>query len=429
MLRRVLGGDRDKLTFTVLEDILRAGRPDAMAESEHLEFKSELPKDKLGRFKFARAIASLANASGGILVCGVQDDQDDRASKIVPVPLGGQIANLQRSLNQHLSPAPPFSFLRLEKDNGIGLLVVEVLPSSLGPHAVHVDSKPEFFIRRGLENVPMSEQELERAYRHRFVARGDSQAKISAAKAAAESACPAGAMWLASVPAMQSRRAYGGPRDGHDRFGQLVNNGRLYGPPGFRLGGSLCTTRARRIVCFEHHQNITNFCSLSDEGDFTAWFALGAMDDLHRDPNRSLSWMDQLHPAPSSYLGRRSLFGDLILLLVVLRDVWTHFDLWGRSEVALGICPGNAVFWYRHPSEGGGAELLTEPLELRWHLSLADLLTPGYVERLVGEAFEEVTAAFGLRLQQVVSGDGALVVAALGNVAPEWFRERNLRCV
>lgn len=154
-----------------------------------------------------------------------------------------------------------------------------------------------------------------------------------------------------------------------------------------------------------------------------------AAEELYESSARDHGWMKKFEPAPSSYLARRMLFGDLVLLFVVLRDVWAHFDLWGQSEVALEIHPGDAVMWYTDPTEGGGGELFTEPLELRWQLALHDLMTPGYVERLIAEAFEEVSAAFGLLLPKVATEDGALVVKALGNVSPEWFRTHGLRCV
>ncbi|MDA9008595.1 ATP-binding protein [Alphaproteobacteria bacterium] len=144
-------------------------------ESQYLEFKQDFSNEdkdqplgkggklsKSAKAAIAKEIVALANAYGGTLVLGIEE-QDSKASKLsAPFP---NIAVLTNNLDQWLGTQidPPLSNLRFKvissDENGEGYLVYQVAQSIAAPHGYN--QPPQVYIRRGEASNPMTMRDMQ----------------------------------------------------------------------------------------------------------------------------------------------------------------------------------------------------------------------------------------------------------------------------
>lgn len=153
-------------------------------ESALLEFKATLPQKEgnrdpwlvggssIGRYardQIAHEICAFANAYGGTLVLGVQDDHERpaKATALVPLPRCILLAELlEQQLRSELVD-PPLGGLQVRavmptNDTDAGVIVIRVSASAAAPHGV--GTPPAAFVRRGSSCMPMSMRELQSAF-------------------------------------------------------------------------------------------------------------------------------------------------------------------------------------------------------------------------------------------------------------------------
>ena len=115
-----------------------------------------------GRDKLLEEVVAFANAQGGQLFLGIDEEKDTTLAKaICPLP---RIADLEGRFRNYLLACveprlPQFEVRAIETDGmGGGVLVIEVEPSRLGPH--RVTGTLQVPVRRGDKCLPMTMPEV-----------------------------------------------------------------------------------------------------------------------------------------------------------------------------------------------------------------------------------------------------------------------------
>jgi hypothetical protein len=150
-------------------DDVRALVDERTEEGQRLEYKREL---NLGareeRLEAAKDASGMANASGGLLIYRVEEEElsDGRRIpvRVTPLTSGDAQARLEDVLDGAVSPKLNLAAKMLEVDGGGYLLVVRLL-QRFGPlHMVEGYGQNRYFMRGGLATRPMQAHEIERVF-------------------------------------------------------------------------------------------------------------------------------------------------------------------------------------------------------------------------------------------------------------------------
>ncbi len=141
-------------------------------EAFDLDFKSEMygPTDK-DRRDAATDVAALANTAGGLLVLGIEEDDQARATAAPGLELSeADERRIRQIVGSQVVPMPVLDVLRVEDPDrpGYGLVLIAVPRSPLAPHAVVVNDGLRYPRRNGATTRYLSEPEVADAYRERF---------------------------------------------------------------------------------------------------------------------------------------------------------------------------------------------------------------------------------------------------------------------
>ncbi|MEV0436585.1 ATP-binding protein [Nocardia sp. NPDC050413] len=188
-------------------------------EAGDLDWKQMLyPDTSEGRGELAKDVAALANASGGILVLGVQEDGSSRASASTPVAVSNSETERMQKICQHLVrpflPGVKVRPLHLAPTSGYYVIVVPRSPDA--PHAVvngnkgHLLSYP---LRDEATTRWLGEGEIAARYRDRYASRAENGAALDRAHAEGVARLTTGRPWIAvslhpSVPAYRASGAH-----------------------------------------------------------------------------------------------------------------------------------------------------------------------------------------------------------------------------
>jgi hypothetical protein len=143
-----------------------------VAESFDLDFKEELyGRTDSDKRSLAGDIAALANTAGGVIILGVAEDDQARASDALGVPVSDdEVRRIITTAGGNLMPVPKYDVLAWEDKPGSahGFIVIAVPRSPGAPHAVLVNQSLRYPKRNGSTTRYLSEPEVADAYRHRF---------------------------------------------------------------------------------------------------------------------------------------------------------------------------------------------------------------------------------------------------------------------
>jgi schlafen family protein len=167
-LETLLGVPLDGLQYQHLEALVT----NHVSEAFDLDFKAALygSADK-DRRDLATDVAALANTAGGLLVLGIEEDRQARATAAPGVAVSdNEVRRILQVVGSLVVPLPVFEPLPVLKpgETGYGFLVVAVPRSPFAPHAVIVNQGLRFPRRNGTTTRYLSEPEVASATRERL---------------------------------------------------------------------------------------------------------------------------------------------------------------------------------------------------------------------------------------------------------------------
>ncbi|MER5436476.1 ATP-binding protein [Streptomyces sp. NPDC002588] len=154
---------------------IAALKTNAVSESYDLEFKGELygGNDKAKR-DLAGDVAALANTAGGVLLLGVAEDDQARATELPGVALSdAEVLRIRNIVADQVHPLPTFDVKQIEDPDkpGHGILMIAVPRSPSAPHGVLVNEGLRYPRRNGASIIYLMEAEVAAAYQDRFARR------------------------------------------------------------------------------------------------------------------------------------------------------------------------------------------------------------------------------------------------------------------
>src|SRR5579859_1319646 len=169
-LQAIFGVPLDDLQYEDIEALV----PNQVSEAFDLDFKGSLygNADK-DRRDLATDVAALANTAGGLLVLGIEEDDQARATAAPGLELSeADERRVRQIVGSQVVPMPVLDVLRVEDPArpGYGLVLIAVPRSPLAPHAVVVNDGLRYPRRNGATTRYLSEPEVADAYRERFAA-------------------------------------------------------------------------------------------------------------------------------------------------------------------------------------------------------------------------------------------------------------------
>jgi hypothetical protein len=167
-LEQLLGGRIDSsLTYAQVSGLIGHA-----IEAPDLDFKRDLygGADR-DRKAMCGDVAGLANANGGILIIGLDEDPQGRAANATGVDISdAQRQRIRQTVRGNVQPNPTFDVIPVEDSTrpGTGFMIVWVMRTSGAPHAYMQNTGLLYPRRVGTEIVWLSEAEVAEAYRARF---------------------------------------------------------------------------------------------------------------------------------------------------------------------------------------------------------------------------------------------------------------------
>ncbi len=167
-LEALLGSRLEQVQYSQLMTLI----DNQVGEAFDLEFKRELyGNSDRERRDAATDVAALANTAGGLIIQGIDEDNQARATAAPGVPLTeAEERRIRQIVGSQVVPLPILDFLRVEDPArpGHGLTLIAVPRSPLAPHAVIVNDGLRYPRRNGATTRYLSEPEVATAYRDRF---------------------------------------------------------------------------------------------------------------------------------------------------------------------------------------------------------------------------------------------------------------------
>jgi hypothetical protein len=158
-----------------------------MPEDADLDFKSEdsyTTSGPDGLDELAKDVTALANARGGLIIIGINEDSQGCAESLSEVTVSDKkIGQMYNGLRARVVPYLPdiwISNLETPIASGKGYVLIAVPSSAIAPHAVRITSRPQYsFARRlGRTTAWLDESEIAALYRDRFRLAEEHQDKV-----------------------------------------------------------------------------------------------------------------------------------------------------------------------------------------------------------------------------------------------------------
>lgn len=169
-LEALLGCHLERVQYSQLMTLINNQVPEAF----DLDFKSQMySASEREKHNAATDVAALANTAGGLLILGIEEDDQARAAAAPGVALSdADERRIRQIVGSQVVPMPVIDVLRIPNPalSGHGLVLIAVPRSPLAPHAVLVNEGLRYPKRNGATTRYLSEPEVADAYRERFAA-------------------------------------------------------------------------------------------------------------------------------------------------------------------------------------------------------------------------------------------------------------------
>jgi hypothetical protein len=153
-----------------------------VAEAFDLDFKQELyGRTDADKRALATDVAALANTAGGIIVLGVEEDDQARATATPGVTLSDdEERRIRQVVAAGVAPVPAFDVIAVPDDPDAthGFYVLAVERTQAAPHAVLVNDGFRYPRRNGATTRYLSEPEVAEAYRARLAGLAGQRARV-----------------------------------------------------------------------------------------------------------------------------------------------------------------------------------------------------------------------------------------------------------
>ncbi|MFD6925819.1 helix-turn-helix domain-containing protein [Streptomyces sp. NPDC059944] len=170
-LEGLFGARLDAVTYAHIAAL----KANAVSEAYDLDFKKELygGNDRAKR-DLAGDVTALANTAGGVLLLGVDEDDQARAADLPGVVLSDdEVLRYRNIVADMVHPLPTFDIRQIEDPSrpGHGFLMIAVLRSPSAPHGVRVNEGLRYPRRNGASIIYLTESDVAVAYQDRFARR------------------------------------------------------------------------------------------------------------------------------------------------------------------------------------------------------------------------------------------------------------------
>ena len=142
------------------EDLIELIIKPKRSESHYLEYKRELEKKPKS---LTKAVTAFANASGGLLFFGIEEDENHLATKIHWLQIGNNQHTIENLILDYIQPKFPHYRIKPihnSQDPGLGVFLVAIERGLNGPY---MNSEKIHYIRRDKKSEPMNAQEIREA--------------------------------------------------------------------------------------------------------------------------------------------------------------------------------------------------------------------------------------------------------------------------
>ncbi|MEU6778652.1 ATP-binding protein [Nonomuraea angiospora] len=178
-------------------ELLKGGQ---VGEAEDLDYKRELyRRDDKGRISLSSDVAALASTRGGVLILGIEEDDQGRAVAMTDVELSdAEATRMHQIIGSGVHPLPTFEIVAVENPAtpGKGCYVIAVAAGPRQPYAVAVNDGYRYPRRIGTTIGYLTEPEIETAYRRRDAVRHNLAARAHEIEEATARRVPKGMPWV-----------------------------------------------------------------------------------------------------------------------------------------------------------------------------------------------------------------------------------------
>ena len=171
------------------------------SEAFDLDFKRSLyGNGEKERHNLATDVAALANTAGGLLILGIEEDKQARATAVREVAISDdEMRRMLQIIGSLVVPLPIFDIIPVLKpgESDQGFIVVAIPRSPLAPHAVIINQSLRYPRRNGTVTRYLSEPEVATAYRERLAGPQRQAARIEdIEREALQRLNPSGLPWV-----------------------------------------------------------------------------------------------------------------------------------------------------------------------------------------------------------------------------------------
>lgn len=168
----------DDITELILDDLIQ----NKINEAIRLDYKRDISSN----LDLTIDVSAFANTRGGLLIYGIETDNDDIPSQKCPLNSTPKLKErIENILVTSISPRINGLLIRqipYSQDSAKCFIVIKIPFSPNAPHIVTKNKKYRYYKRFNFQSIPMEEYEIERLYQSRLQYRGTLESRLEIRK-------------------------------------------------------------------------------------------------------------------------------------------------------------------------------------------------------------------------------------------------------